>query len=158
MRETDARRRRGGGGVRTFRERGLNFAFLSWRTTQTCSDLPQISFSNHTHFGPVPKCLRTEAMPINNSCKCSKFGINGLRLHVTNFRRSCMSLRRQRATVVEKGNGGRAAWQLSSWRLGAGREPELRKGSRPKGGRRRKQARAQGTAATGGEDRMRRWK
>ena len=40
----------------------------------------------------VPKCLRTEAMPINNSCKCSKFGINGLRLHVTNFRMACTVL------------------------------------------------------------------
>ena len=76
--------------------------------TQTCSDLPQISFSNHTHFGPVPKCLRTEAMPINNSCKCSKFGINGLRLHVTNFRMSCMGIKDSRP-MRELGRTGRAA-------------------------------------------------
>ena len=38
----------------------------------------------------VPRQRWTDAMAITNSCKCSKFQINVLQLHFTNFRQASM--------------------------------------------------------------------
>ena len=57
---------------------------------------PQIPFEPH----PLWTCAQmstesprwTDAMPLTNSCKCSKFQINVLQLHFANFRQACMGM------------------------------------------------------------------